>query len=103
MPIRRAGGASRLRLHDLTFDERFALISSWWHPGHTRPGLRFTTWAEYFAVYEQVRAELLPGRRWLPFAECALPIFKAGGDPLSAIAAHDEAYQRYLQTWSPHA
>jgi hypothetical protein len=103
MPIRRAGGASRLRLHDLSFDEKFALISPVWRPGCDRPSPRFSTWPEYFQVYESVRAELLPHRRWPPFAEVARPVFRAGGDPLSAIPAHDQGYQHYLQTWSPHA
>ena len=102
MPIRRAG-ASKLRLHDLSFDERFALISPVWHPGCRRQCPHFSTWAEYFAVYESVRVELLPTRKWPPFAEIALPVFRAGKDPLSATDAHDQAFQRYLQTRSPHA
>ena len=97
MPKKRTAGGVRLRLADLTFNEWFALISSWWRPGCGRSGLRFTTWGEYFDVYEAVRAEILPSRKWLPFAEHALPVFRAGGDPLSVRAAYDKGFRQYRQ------
>jgi len=93
MPRKRAANGWRLRYADLSFTEKFALFSNWWHPDCGRSDLRFSTWAEYFDTYEAVRGELLPTRKWTPFAELALPVFRAGGDPLSVRAAYDTAFR----------
>src|SRR4051812_21737908 len=102
MPVKRPVQAMRpaMRLSDLTFQEKFALMCSWWEPGTTiraAQNLRFTTWAEYFAVYEQVRAEMLAEthRRWPPFAELALPLFQRGADLGAASTAYDAAVDRH--------
>lgn len=96
MPRKRTGPV--LALSDLSFDERFALISSWWAPGiRGHDDLRFHTWQQYFDVFESVRDELLPLREWPCFASLALPIFRAGGDPATARATHDAAFRRYME------
>ena len=101
MPVKRTVQPLRpaMRLSDLTFHERFALTESWWRPATTirsAQDLRFKTWAQFFEVYEQVRAELLAETRHRPpFAELALPLFTRGADPGDAQAAYDAAVERY--------
>lgn len=101
MPVKRTVQAMRpaMRLSDLTFHEKFALMASWWRPGTTirsAQDLRFTTWAQFFEIYEQVRAELLAEHRhWPPFAELALPFFQRGADPADAVVTYDAAVDRY--------
>jgi len=99
MPVKRSASRATLRLADLTFHEKFAILSSWWRAGTTVGGakdFRFKTWPEFFATYALVRDELRAVRPsyWPPWAEVARPIFQADParfDPDAASEAYDAA------------
>lgn len=103
MPIRRTSRhRSAPRLSELSFREVFAFLGSWWRPELTGDrlthGFRFSTWPEYFTVYEAVRDELLAQesrRPWAPFAEHARARFRAGQDPADARLAYEAARDAY--------
>jgi len=96
MPIKRS--ATVMRLSDLEFWERFALCAGCWSPDHT-DGTRWRTWAEYFATYSLVRAELLAERqdqgRWPPMAEFSMACYLAGKDPMKGRLAYDKAVEAW--------
>jgi hypothetical protein len=94
-----------LALADLTFQEKFALVASWWRPGSRIRGAadaRWRSWPEYFETYAAVRAELLAERHhyWPPFAELAWPLFQQAPDRFDPDAAGEtyhaarDAYDR---------
>lgn len=103
MPRKRAAGGVRLTLADLSFNERFAFIGSWWRPGSARRGVadtRWRSWREYFDAYAAVRSALLAGRTdyWPPFAELAWPLFQADAarfDPDAASELYDAGRTAY--------
>ena len=98
MPILNDGCAT-LRVADLSFMEKFALLGSWWRPGSECRGVadtRWQSWAEYFRDYAAVREELLArhSHPWPPFAEVGWAEFLAAPDlfdPDEASALYHDA------------
>lgn len=86
------------RLRDLTFDERFSFLSGHFSPANLDPRrrVRWSTWEEFFRVYEAVRIEMLAERRrWRPYAEHAFEKWQAGLDPAGA----EQDYRTEFERW----